>query len=118
MKTMKFGVEERIVLSTLQLQSSFQNLKLLREFREELSFDDLENKRLGFKITGNQTTWNVAAAKEKEVKVGDTIHKLVSDHLKQLDQKEQLGMEHVSLYENFCLEEDHGELKDDSKSER
>ena len=108
MPKMNFNVEERIVLSTFQLQSSFQNLKLLRKFREDLSFDDLENKKLNFRIVGNQTTWNNAAAVEKDVEVGDTIHKLVSDHLKQLDQTEALGMEHMSLFEKFCLEEEPG----------
>ena len=56
---MKLSVLERIMLlQVLPREGSFENLKMLRELRESLSFTEEENLLLNFKQAGNQTTWS------------------------------------------------------------
>lgn len=56
---MELSVLERILLlQALPREGSFANLKLLREIREALSFNEEENRLLNFRQTGEQMTWS------------------------------------------------------------
>jgi len=64
---MKLNVLERIlVLNLLPKEGSFANLKLLRVFREALSFTEEENKLLKFQQIGDQTRWESFVTIDKE----------------------------------------------------
>ena len=59
---MQFSVLERILLvQALPREGSFQNLKLLRECREALSFNEEENKELKMRTEGDQVFWESSA---------------------------------------------------------
>lgn len=56
---MKLNTLERLMLlNVLPKEGSFANIKLLRIAREELSFDERENKSLNFRQEDNKTMWN------------------------------------------------------------
>lgn len=103
---MELTVLERLVLSgLLPKEGNFTNLKLVRQLKEELSFNDLENKRLGFIQDGDQVRWNMVEG-EKVVKklefADDSIMKeTIVKELKKLNDDGKLRDEHFTLYEKF-----------------
>jgi len=95
-------VLERLVLSTvLPKEGNFTTLRLVRQLREALSFDELEHQKLGFIQEGNQVKWNEKARVVKGFKIGEKMLELISDTLTKLDKEEKLRDEHFSLYEKF-----------------
>ena len=101
----QFNVLERLVLSNvLPKEGNFTTLRLVRQLREALSFDELEHKKLGFIQDGEQVRWNENAKLVKGFKIGEKMMDLISDTLKKLDKDEKLRDEHFSLYEKFVEE--------------
>ena len=100
---MKLSVFERLnLLSILPSEGSFTNLKIIRETREDLSFDEKENKLLGFQQTDDgRITWNIDVVNDKEINVGEIAKELIKKALKKLDKDEKLTEQHFSLYEKF-----------------
>jgi hypothetical protein len=100
---MKLNVMERLIAaSLLPAEGSFLNLKLLRVTKESLSFDDSENKKLNFRQEGEQLLWDDAAnILDKDVNIGDIVTAMIVKVLKEMNDKEELKEEHVSLYEKF-----------------
>lgn len=87
------------------------NLKLLRLTKEDLSFNEEENKALQFRTENNMIIWNntvvtetgeiVPSCPEKEFIFGEVIEKLIIKALKDLDKAEKITEDHYSLYEKF-----------------
>ena len=107
---MKLSVLERILLGNLlaSQEGNFATLKLVRKAREALSFNDEENKKLGFVQDGQQLKWGLDAAIElAEVEIGfsDTVNLLIRKILKDLNDQAKLTDQHFSLYEKF-MEDD------------
>jgi len=100
---MKLNVMERLLTQNLLPEKgSFTNLKLVRVARENLSFTEAENKALAFKQNGEQVTWkNDPAAKDADIKVGEVVIEMVKKKLKELDEKEELTPDQMTLYEKF-----------------
>jgi len=99
---MDLTVLERLVLSNvLPKEGNFTTLKLVRELREALSFDELEHKKLGFIQDGDQVRWNESAKLVKSFEIGEKMMDLISETLTKLDKEEKLRDEHFSLYEKF-----------------
>jgi hypothetical protein len=111
---MKLEVMERVLLiGLLPVEEDFLTLKLLRTVKENLSFDDKEHKKLGFKAEQGMTLWNQEAAKDivKDVPMGEIVTQLIVKKLKELDKEKKLKAEHISLYEKFI----EGKTDDDSE---
>jgi hypothetical protein len=103
---MKLSVIERVLLGGMlsTYQGSFTNLKLVREGREALSFNEEENRLLGFNFTDDNISWNPTAAlqfQDVEIKLGDNITSIIKDMLMKLNEEEKLTEQHFSLYEKF-----------------
>jgi len=99
---MELDVLERIsVIGLLPEKGSFTNLKLVRVARESLSFTEEESKLLAFEENDGMTRWQDGVVSEKDIKLGEIVTEIVKKKLKELDQKEELTPEHVSLYEKF-----------------
>ncbi len=100
---MKLSVMERLtLLGLLPKEGNFTTLKIVRELRESLSFDDKENKELDFKfLDSGGVSWNDRKAKEKEFKFNDTASGIITDALKELDKEKKLRDEHFTIYEKF-----------------
>ena len=99
---MEFTVLERLVLlNVLPKEGNFTTLKLVRQLREALSFDELEHKKLNFIQDKDQVRWNESANVVKNFEVGETVMKMIADTLEKMDKEEKLRDEHFSLYEKF-----------------
>jgi len=100
---MKLTAIERIELlnKVLPKEGSFYNLKLIRQAKEALSFDDKENKELNFKTNNGFITWNPNIQIEKDVRIGGLVSSLIKDSLIKLSKDEKLPESCFSLYEKY-----------------
>uniref|UniRef100_A0A6M3K7T5 Uncharacterized protein n=1 Tax=viral metagenome TaxID=1070528 RepID=A0A6M3K7T5_9ZZZZ len=99
---MEFSVIERLgLLSVLPKEGTFLTLKLVRQLREALSFDEQELESLGFRQEGERVFWNVSNEKPKDVEIGGAMSDLITKTLKELDKTEKLTEELFGLYEKF-----------------
>lgn len=94
-KAVKLNVLERLTLNgLLPKEGSFMNLKLLRLTKEDLSFNEEENKALQFRTdqgpNGPMIIWNNIVLKNKET--GDIV-KAPSDILVQMANKDPEAFE-------------------------
>ena len=96
-------VERLVLLNILPKEGNFTTLKLVRELRENLSFDELENKRLNFQQDGDQIRWNESPEVNlpRDIEIGEKMTDLIVECLKELDKKEALKEEQFTLYEKF-----------------
>jgi hypothetical protein len=108
---MRLAVLERILLVGLlgAHKDRFDVLTQIREARETLSFNDIENAKLKFIQTGDQSQWNPNAALEigeVEIELADSITKIIKETLTRLNDTSQLTDQHYTLYEKFVIEPD------------
>ena len=99
---MELTVLERLVLlNILPAEGNFATLKLVRQLREELSFDEEEHKLLSFVQDGEQVRWNLEVEVVKDCVIGEKMTDLIVGKLKELDKKGELKDDQFSLYEKF-----------------
>ena len=102
--------ERLIVGMCLPVQGDFTTLRIIRKTKEDLSFSEDEHKILKFKSNPekNSTTWDLVGAQTtmKDFSFGEKAMEVIKDSLekafKVLDEKKELTMEHLNLYEKFC----------------
>ena len=105
---MELSVIERVLLGGMMAtyQGNFVNLKLVREGREALSFNEEENRELKFKQEGNQMVWESMAAikyQAVEVPLGEAVTTIIKELLTKLNDEAKLTDNHFSLYEKFMI---------------
>ena len=103
---MKLSVIERVLLGGImsKYQGTFVNIKLIREGREALSFNEEETASLNFVQVGDKITWNPDAAVKYEsvdITLGDNISKIIKELFQKLNDEAKLTEQHFSLYEKF-----------------
>ncbi|MCK5607038.1 hypothetical protein KAR91_34460 [Candidatus Pacearchaeota archaeon] len=99
-------VERLTLLNILPMEGTFITLKLVRELREMLSFDELELKRLSFVQEGDQARWDESGDTLKDCGIGEKMTDLIVECLKKLDDEKKLNLQAFSLYEKFVIQED------------
>lgn len=103
---MKLDVSDRIrLLAILPEKGNLLTLKIVRELRDDLSFSEKEHKSMGIKITSDRITWH-DKAKPKDVKIGDLGKELIEKALRELNEKDELTLPDLALWEKFV-----GEIK-------
>jgi len=100
---MKLSVHERLLLlNLLPATGDITSIKLLRKAKEDLSFNEKENKDLGFVQDGEMLRWNSEKGNvEKDVTIGDIITELIKTELKKMNEEKKLTDQHISIYEKF-----------------
>lgn len=99
------GVFERLnLLNILPERGDFLTLKIMRQLREELSFDEAEIAALEFNQDGGRVRWKSEADKPKQIEIGARARETIAEILKGLDAQKQLQNEHMQLYERFVLD--------------
>ena len=105
---MKLSVIERVMLGGMlaSYQGTFINLKLVREGREALSFNEEEIADLKFVQVGGKVTWSPEAVpkyQDVDIILGIGIIKIIKDLLQALNDANppKLTEQHFSLYEKF-----------------
>jgi hypothetical protein len=102
---MELTVKERLALQTLlPKETNFITLRLVRKLREDLSFDDEENKALQFKVDGDRLTWDFSSEMVKEIEIGETLMAVISKDLQKKDEQNKLTEDLFSLYEKFVIQ--------------
>jgi len=101
---MKLDVAERIrLLGILPEKGNLLTLKIVRELRDDLSFSEKEHKDFKIVAKMDRITWS-DDAKKKAVKIGDQAKELVEKTLKDLDEKEELTLADIDLWDKFIGE--------------
>lgn len=99
---MKLETADRLILlSLIPAEGNIITLKLFRELREALSFNDEENKALNFKQNDNIVTWDQTVPMEKEITIGEAMTDMIKDLLHKMDEEKKLTESHISLYDKF-----------------
>ena len=103
---MKLNVMERILLGGIMstYQGTFMNLKLVREGREVLSFNEEENNELKFEQIEGCVNWDYEAAvkyQAVEINLGENVTSIIKKLLEDLNEQEKLTEQHFSIYEKF-----------------
>jgi hypothetical protein len=100
---MELSTFDRITLLNVlaDFHGDFLTLKIVRELKESLSFDEEEHRALGLKIEDGQAFWLSEADKPKDVPIGEKAAEIIRTLLLELDQKKMLTEDHYSLYERF-----------------
>jgi len=106
---MELNVIERVLLGEMMAnyQGNFTNLKLVREGREMLSFNEEEIRELKFDHgDGGSVTWDpIASVKYQavEVPLGESVNNIIKELLTKLNDEAKLTDNHFSLYEKFMI---------------
>lgn len=111
----KLSVINRLsLLGLLPGQGDLTTIKIIRELREELSFTPDEHIALGFKNMPNgRVLWNEEVLSNKEFEfsgIREIILEKVKTQLRTMEEKGELKLDHLSLYE-ILIEEKKEELK-------
>ena len=101
-------VEERVIISNLlsQYRGDITTVRIVHELRMALSFSEKERKALQFRPSGSgDIQWKVAAAKPKNIVIGESALKIISDSFKAQSRKGLLAESHIPIYDRFVKEE-------------
>lgn len=93
---------ERITLmATLPAEGSYLDMKIVRKFRESLSFSEEEHKALGFvPREDGGVSWE-GKDPNKAIYFGKRMEAIIVESLTELENTKKLKDEHLSLYEKF-----------------
>ena len=116
-KLVKLSLRDRIaLLNILPHEGNIITLRIMRDLQKDLSFSEAEIS--DYAITMMQvnenikTTWNAAGNKAvKNVKIGENAESIIVEKLKELNEKKQLRMSLLDLYERFVEKKENAELK-------
>ncbi len=99
---MELTVGERLLLlDILPVQGSMVTLRIVRELREALSFDEAEHVTLNLREDGNIVRWDTAQAQDKEIPIGPKAMDLIRTRIKELSEDNALRLDHLPLCDKF-----------------
>ena len=103
---MLLSVMDRLtLLGMLPETGSFFTIKLVREAREALSFDEEENERLKFVQDDGRIQWAAEANIDKDIELGAVTESLILKRMEELDKEELLRVDvHFDLCAKFGYE--------------
>ncbi len=105
-KKVKLNIMERLVLmDLLPKESNYITLKIMRETKEDVTFNEEELKRFEIKHGANgMITWkDELSLEEKEFEFGDVVLDIIKIELNKLDGNGKLEEKHTTLYEKFIV---------------
>lgn len=99
---MKMNLIERLVaLQMLPAEGNFASLKSLRVAKETLALTAEEVKEFEFKQEDERAVWNIKGSEDRPIKLEEFAVEAIKKNLKDLDAKNELKEQHISLYEKF-----------------
>ncbi len=99
---MILSTKERLVLSMIMEPQAgrFDALKLIRKFREDLSFSPDEIKDINLRAEENGSfRWDKEIT--KDVEIGEVTMNIIKKQFQKLDREERLAEDHLDLYLKF-----------------
>ena len=101
---MLLAVNERLaLLQVLPEQGSLVTIRIVRQLREALSFDENEHKLYQFKQDGDRLHWKSAEI-EKEIDIGTQAMGIIADALLKLAVQEKVRIAYLPLFDRFKIE--------------
>lgn len=102
---MILSVYERLtLLNILPVQGDLTTVRIVRQLREALSFDEAEHAALQFRVDGQQVQWRTEAEHHKDVDIGVKAMAIIHDVLDKLNRDKKLTEAHLTLCEKFGVE--------------
>jgi len=105
---MKLTILDRIlIMQILPAESDFVTLKLVKELKDNLSFNDKEIKKYNIKTINNeqgrgQITWDSKALnKTEDIKIVRAEREIIIEQLEKLDKEKKANIHHVELYDKI-----------------
>lgn len=99
---MILSTKERLVLSMIMEPQAgrFDALKLIRKFREDLSFSQDEIKEINLRAEdGGSFRWDKEII--KDVEIGEVTLNIIRKQFQKLDREERLMEDHLDLFVKF-----------------
>lgn len=93
-----------LLLSVLPVEGDLTTLKLVRQARESLSFDEAEHAALNIHQDGQRVVWNTSNERDKDISIGAKITSMIHDRLIELSKQKKLTEQHLPLCEKFEVE--------------
>jgi hypothetical protein len=101
---MKLNVGERLrLLGILPEKGNLVTIKVVSEMRNSIALSEKEIKGFKVKVGPQSITWD-DKAKPVDIKLGDTAKEVIVNALRELDEKEELTVSDVALWEMFIGE--------------
>ena len=99
---MKLNIQERLILSRIVPEKgNFDTMDTVEKLKKTLFLTEEEVDEFEFKQTDTQITWNAKGAEAKEVKISVKGKELLIKALEDLDEKEELSLQHYSIFKKF-----------------
>lgn len=100
---MKLSVKERIVLvGLLPATGDITSMKQVRVLREELAFNDEENKNLKIQHQPNgSVTWSKDGEIDKEIEIVPVMLEVIKGKLNELNEQKSITDEILDIWELF-----------------
>lgn len=100
---MQFSILERLMLfNMLPAQGDFTSLKAIRQLKEDLTISEEEQEQSEFVMPSpGDFKWAKEIEPQKDIFIPLRAMQIIKTRLQELDEAEQLTMQHYSLYERF-----------------
>ena len=107
MKVLLTILDRITLVDILPTQGNYANMKLVREMKERLSFNEEDHDAFGIKILNNNgsitTTWNLDLDTGVDFEIGSRIEVMIKDELNTLNADSKLTDAQCILYEKFNM---------------
>jgi hypothetical protein len=98
---MKLSVTERlVVLSILPAEGDLLTLRLVRDLRRALSFNEEEHSSMQIDQADGKVSWKNEQA-PVDIHIGPKMHVLIQDTFAALDKSRKLSLSALPVYERF-----------------
>ena len=102
---MELDIKERLaLLGLLPERGSIVTLRVVQELRSALLFTEAEIAAFGIENDGDRITWKQSPP--VEIGIGPAALGVIRDVLKQRDEKGELTLEHLPLYDKLMEKQD------------
>jgi len=102
---MKLNVLERLLLlGLLPAEGDLTTIRIVRQLREELSFNEQEHAALQFTQNDKNLNWKDGVVDDKEFEFGAKAHGVIVDTLNKLQESKKVTEQHISLFDKFKIE--------------
>ena len=110
---MLLNVSDRLILLNVlsNMGGNLVTLRIVRDLQREVGFSEEESSVLAFKQDDQKLFWNDTVVGEREFAVGPTAVGLVLVAFKKLEEKEELTMQHLPLYEKCLVSVEEAKVK-------
>ena len=92
-----------LILNIMPKEGNIVTIRLLKVLIGKIGLSDTEIKDWKVQTKeNNQVIWDNTKETEKDILIGDSGKKIISDSLEKLNKDSKLTLEQLDLYDKFC----------------